>query len=267
MATKKWQYKKDMSLRDNMWDALMAASKYFAQIKLRQYKNIPGMTFQDIDHELLVRAYPNMVEKLKEGWMKEHPDLTLWNLAFGCVWSAWSNVARQLTEKYGYILLNSSSLDTPLRNAEGLTLNDVLPSGTTLNYRAEFQYENRVDETGEIMDYIESCMEFGLPADPDVVEEMMIRLRVIPAPEAIPGFENMNKLMRMARYKVMCHNGGDWVAEYRKLKNEPPKEFVYLVRVPGENRKVLHREPNPSYRPCQAQPGRLPAAEGPQGIS
>lgn len=268
MAAKKWQYDNGMSLRDNMWDALMAASKYFMQTKLRQYKNIPGMTFQDIDHELLVRAYPNMVEKLKEGWSKEHPDLTLWNLAFGCVWSAWSNVARQLTEKYGALILNSSSFETPLRNAEGLTLHDVIPAGTVLNYKAEFQYENRVEETGEIMDYLESCMEFGLPADPGVVEEMLFKLRILPPPDEIPGFEDMVKLMRTAKYKsTTCHGVRDWKYEYAKMKNEPPKEFAYLVNDQAGHRKVLHKEPNPAYRPGQAQPGRLPAAEGPQGIS
>ena len=266
MAAKKWTYDDSRSLNDNIWDALIAASKYFGQTKLRQYKNMPGMTFQDIDHEILVRAYPNMVEKIDGGWREEHPNLTLWNLAFGCVWSSWSNVCHQFTEKYGFQLLNTSSLETPLRGAEGLTLQDAIPAGTRLNYKPSYNYDDRVDPTGEIMDYIESCMEFNITPDPDVVEEMLFKLRAIPAPDEIPGFGDMVKLMRTAKYRVVCHGGRDWKYEYAKMKNEPPKEFAYLVNDPAGHRKVLHKEPNPAYRPGQAQPGRLPAAEGLQGI-
>lgn len=268
MATKKWQYDDSKSLNDNVWDALIAASKYFGQTKMRQYKNVPGMTFQDIDHEILVRAYPNMVEKIDGGWREEHPDLTLWNLAFGCVWSSWSNVCHQFTEKYGFQQLNTSSLETPIRDAEGLTLQDAIPAGTRLNYKPSYNYDDRVEPTGDIMDYLESCMEYNLEPDPEVVEGMLFRLRAIPAPDEIPGFENMVKLMRTAKYRVTtCRSGRDWKVEYAKMKNEPPKEFAYLVNDPAGHRKVLHKEPNPAYRPDQAQPGRLPAAEGPQGTS
>lgn len=273
MAAKKWQWDKNKTREENLWDVLLAASAYYIKIKGRKFNSFPGMTFKDIEHEILVRAYPMMVKKLDEGWQEAHPDITLWNLGFTCCWNAWSNIRYTFAQKYGKQLLNTVSLDTPIHGSDCLTIADTLSATNYLTYKPSGnnghgqRKERLVTDMDDIQDYLESCIECSLQPDADVVEEMLLRLDKLPKPEDVPGFENMVKLMRTAKYRATFnHLSKAWTDIYRKFKNEPPKEFVYLEGNGGNN-KVIHREPNPAYRPCQGQPGRLPAAEGPQGIS
>lgn len=272
MPAQKWTYDETKSLHDNMWDALIAAAKYFSQLKLRQYKSVPDMAFQEIDNEIFIRAYPWMQNKLKAGWMKKHPDLTLWNLAFDCVWSAWGNFCHVKLKNDCAKRVATVSLDAQVKGLDGVMLKDIIPAESGRRYRggspAAYSRDRRDTALDDLLDYIDACAEFGTKPDSEMVEEALIQMKVLPSPEEIPGFEATVKLMKMAKYKITHIISGPrtWVELYDKLKNNPPEEIVYIDH--NEQRKaVLHREPNPFYKPVQAPPERPAEAEGPQGTS
>lgn len=267
----KWTYDQSKSLHDNMWDALIAASKYFSQLKLRQYKNVPGMDFQEIDNEIFVRAYPWMENKLKAGWMKTHPDLTLWNLAFDCVWSAWGNFCHVKVRNEAARRIATVSLDAQVAGLDGVMLKDVIPAERGYRYRggsgAAYSRDRRSNSAlDDLLDYLDACAEFGTTPDREMVEDAIIKMPKLPSPEEIPGFEATVKLMKMAKYKIDHVVSGvkTWTDLYYRLKNNPPKEIVFIDH--DENHKaVLRREPNPFYKHGQAQPARPREGEGPQG--
>lgn len=266
---KRWQPDPKKTREENLWDVLMSALGYFIKMKGRKFNNFPGMTFNDIEHEVLVRAYPEIVKRLDAGWEKEHPDLGMWNLAFSCCLLAWDGIRYTFAQKYGRQLLNTVSIDAPVHDTDGITIADTIADGNHLTYRqlgVRVREEKRMKGIDDISGYLEDCIEFNLKPDPEFVESMLAELVHLPQPEEVPGFETMVKLMRTARYKtVYCLAATDWATLYRKYKNEPPKEFVYIVSVDGK--KHMHREPNPAYRPAQAQPGRLPAKASPRCTS
>lgn len=268
----KWTYDNSKSLHDNMWDALIAAAKYFSQLKLRQYKSVPDMTFQEIDNEIYVRAYPWMENKLKAGWMEKHPDLTMWNLAFDCIWSAWGNLRHVKLNKEAVKRIATVSLDAQVPGLDGVMLKDVIPAERGCRYRgtsmSAYGRDRRENALDDLLDYIDACAEFGVKPDSEMVEEAIIQLPKLPAPEDVPGFETTVKLMKMAKYKIEHTVSGvrTWIDLYDRLKNNPPKEIVYVDH-DSSRKSFLHREPNPFYRPGPAQPARPRAAEGPQGTS
>lgn len=188
----RFKYDPGKTVRDNMWTALKMATSVFAS---RHCKSIAKMSragweWDDIYDELLVRGFTRMASLLSEGWIKKHPGLNLMNCAYSAVWGEWGGLSLQIKRDYAHTK-KFEDIGGIVPGTDGLRVIETISENSKL-YHAKGGASMELDA---IHSYLESCTEFNLAVDRELVIKWMTEMRCLPHVDQLPEFATEIKLI------------------------------------------------------------------------